>query len=61
MTRTITEILKEADQASEMKDLVNLWNEIAENIKKYSLVEVEFAFDHIRDLACNLTKNPDHS
>ncbi len=51
MTRTITEILKEADATNDLQDLINLWNEIANNKKKYPLIQIWFANEHIRELA----------
>ena len=51
MARTITEILKEADLKNDLQDLINLWNEIANNKYQYSLVQIRFANEHIRELA----------
>jgi hypothetical protein len=53
MVRTITEILKEADSANKLQVLINLWNEIANNKKKYPLVEIWFANEHLRELVLN--------
>lgn len=50
MARTITEILKEADQTNELHGLINLWNEIAINKKQYPLNEIWFANKHIREM-----------
>ena len=43
MSRTITEILKEADSTNELQGLINLWNEIANNKKQYPLTQIWFA------------------
>ena len=51
MVRTISEILKEADLATELSQLVTLWNEIAEKKWQYPLVELWFANQHIRELS----------
>jgi hypothetical protein len=53
MVRTITEILKEADSTKDLQILINLWNEIVKNKKKYPLVKIWFANEHIRELALN--------
>lgn len=55
MTRTITEILKEADSTDDLQGLIDLWNEIANNKKQYPLTEIWFANEHIRE--CALTSN----
>lgn len=49
--RTITEILKESDFTRDLQSLINLWNEIANNKKKYPISEIWFANEHIRELA----------
>lgn len=53
MPRTITEILKDADAATDLKQLIALWNEIADNKNKrhYALTQIWFANEHIRDLS----------
>lgn len=51
MSRTITEILKEADSTDNLQGLVNLWNEIANNKKQHTLTQIWFANKHIRELA----------
>ena len=51
MMRTLTEILKDADKATELQALIDLWNEIANNKYKYPLTELWFANEHIRELA----------
>ena len=53
MSRTITEILKQADTTNELQGLINLWNEIANNKKQYPLTEIWNANKHIRELALN--------
>ena len=51
MSRTVTEILKEADATKELQGLINLWNEIANNKKQYRLTDIWNANKHIRELA----------
>lgn len=51
MSRTITEILKEADVTNDLQGLINLWNEIANNKKQYPLTDIWNANRHIRELA----------
>lgn len=51
MSRTITEILKEADVTNDLQGLINLWNEIANNKKQYPLTDIWNANRHIRGLA----------
>lgn len=51
MNRTLTEILKDADNVTELQTLIDLWNEIANNKYSYSLIEIRFANEHIRELA----------
>ena len=51
MKRTLTEILKDADKATELQVLIDLWNEIANNKKQYPLTEIWFANEYIRELA----------
>lgn len=53
--RTITEILKDADTTNDLQSLINLWNEIANNKKKYPLVQIWRAMEYISELA--LTSN----
>jgi hypothetical protein len=50
MARTLTQILKDADSATD------LWNEIAENKYEYPLIQIRFANEHIGQLA--LKSNP---
>jgi hypothetical protein len=51
MSRTITEILKDADATNDFQSLIDLWNEIANNKRQYSLTEIWFANERIRELA----------
>lgn len=51
MSRTVTEILKEADATKELQGLINLWNEIANNKKQYRLTDIWNANKYIRELA----------
>lgn len=53
MTRTISEILKDADVTNDLQTLISLWNEIANNKRQYPLTEIWFANEHIRELALN--------
>jgi len=52
--RNITEILKDADKAKELKSSIEFWNEIADNKYKFSLIEIRFANEHIRELILKL-------
>ncbi len=46
--RTITEILKEADASTDYRKIMALWNEeIIPNKKRYPLIELKFAHEHI--------------
>ena len=51
MARNINEILENANSVTELKELIDLWNEIANNKYSYSLVEIRSANEHIRKLA----------
>ena len=51
MARNINEILENSDSATELQELIDLWNEIANNKYNYSLVEIQHANVHIRKLA----------
>lgn len=50
MTREIAEILEEADNTKDFQELINLWNEIANNKKKYPLSQIWYANKYIRKL-----------
>lgn len=50
-SRSLSEILKDADAAIELQSLINLWNELAENKYKYTLVQIRFASEYISELA----------
>lgn len=54
--RTITEILKEADEATTLDELVNAKIEIEDNQQNYSIVELEFAAEHLETLTNKLQK-----
>lgn len=49
--RTLSEILKDADDAKELNELIELWNEVANNKYKFPLIQIRFANEHIRELA----------
>jgi hypothetical protein len=49
--RTIEEILNEANNTNDLQELINLWNEIAKNKKKYALTEILEANAIIRERA----------
>ena len=49
--RTISEILIEADETSDLKVLSDCWKEVVKNKYKYPLVEIEFAREHLNTLA----------
>jgi len=55
MFRTITEILKDADETTDLQEIINLWNEIANNKKQYHLTEIAFANEYLRErcFTCN--------
>jgi hypothetical protein len=47
--RSITQILLEGEKAKELQALVDLWNEIVRNKKKYPLTQIWFANKKIRE------------
>jgi len=49
--RTITEILKEADVTDDIDVISNAWKEIKLNLKKYPLCDIQFAKEHLNNLA----------
>jgi len=49
--RTIEEIIKEANNTNDLQVLINLWNEVAKNKKKYALIEIWDANIIIRERA----------
>jgi len=51
MNRPITEIINDSDSATDLQKLIDLWNEIVKHKKKYSLVEIRNANNHIRENA----------
>jgi len=51
MKRNINEILKQAENTNDLKTLINLWNEIANNKYNYSLVSIRFAREQIMNLS----------
>ena len=58
MARSINEILKEADSTNDLKGLIYLWNEIANDKYQYTLIQIRFANEHIRELALK-SNSPD--
>lgn len=48
---TIDDILNRADKATDLQELIELWNEVAINKKKYSLAEILLANKRISILA----------
>ena len=52
--RKISEVLKEADNATNQSDLRICWDEILFNKKKYPLIELSFAKEHIEKLSNNI-------
>jgi hypothetical protein len=48
--RFIKEIIQQAESTKDLQILINLWNEIANNKKKYSLNEIRTANLKIREL-----------
>lgn len=51
MNREIIEILKDAELTNDLQNLINLWNEIANNKRSYPLTEIWTARDRIAELA----------
>lgn len=49
--RSLSDILKDADAATELQSLINLWNELAGNKYQYTLVQIRFANEYISELA----------
>lgn len=47
MVRNITEIIKDVNNTNDLKRLINLWNEIAKNKKKYTLADIWNAREQI--------------
>ena len=54
MIRTLSEILIDADNSKDIQSLINLWNELAENKKKYTIVQLNFAREHFSKLSLNV-------
>lgn len=50
MTRTLNEILQDADRTTNLDGLIALWNELVQNKYKYPLCELYFAAEHIAEL-----------
>lgn len=50
MARPLSDILKDADTATELQTLIDLWNELAYKKYSYTLVQLNFANEHIREL-----------
>lgn len=55
-TRSISEILIEADQTEELSVLCDCWKEIVKNKYKYSLAQIWFAKEHLEELARKMAK-----
>ncbi len=55
--RSITDILKDADNATRLQQLIDLWNEIANNKYQYPLIQIFFANEHIRELVLKLNES----
>ena len=51
MVRSLNHILKDADEATELQVLIDLWNEVANNKYEFSLTQIWYANEHIRKLA----------
>ena len=47
--RSITQILLETEKVERLQALVDLWNEIVSNKKKYPLTQIWFANEKIRE------------
>lgn len=51
MVRKISSIIEEASTEKELDNLIELWDEIANNKYKYTLTEIAEARDKIKNLA----------
>ena len=56
MARSLSIILREADAAVELGVLSDLWKELRDNRKQYSLVELEYAAEHMEGLAREMAR-----
>ena len=54
--RSLSEILIDADAADDIRVLNYCWMEIYVNRRKYTLAEIDFAKEHLLDLAKKLAK-----
>ena len=52
--RTITQILVQGDASNDIDEIASLGNEIQSNLKKYTLVELKYAKEHLMMLAGKL-------
>lgn len=52
--RTFSEVLKEADQASSLKEILDVAHELRLFKRHYSIVELRFAAEHLGKLAGEL-------
>ena len=55
--RTLSEILKDVDNTTDLPTLKSLWNEIVKNKKQYPLVELKFASEYIADKSLSSNGN----
>lgn len=55
-TRSITEILIEADKADKLSVLNGHWEEIVKNKYKYPLVQIWFAKEHLEELVKKIAR-----
>jgi len=56
MVRKINEILEEAEKANNSEAIIKLNNEIAKNIKYYSIMELWHAHDNLLMILVKLTQ-----
>jgi len=54
--KTISEILIEADKTDELKVLCNCWEEIVKNRYFYPLTHIDFAREHLVNLAKQMAR-----
>lgn len=56
ITRSISQILIDADNATELKVLSDCWEEIVKNKYCYTLAELKFSREHLEDLSRKMAR-----
>ena len=56
ITRSISQILIDADNASELKVLSHCWKEIVKNKYCYTLAELKFSREHLEELSRKMAR-----